>query len=233
MNTLRALKEDWGLSDEQVQKINSWAGIDLSKAIPLGTGQHGTAHDVGNNRVLKFTDDDTEADASSALINKHHKNVVNIYKVGKITTNIKHWHPDQDKKFNVYLILQEKLQGIPKDIEDVMVWLVDNTLGGFEGITTDNLKLVDGVYNFESDVDAYLDEDFNDEREVLMNIMKQIFDGIWFLKQQGVDFYDLHTGNLMFRDSKTPAIIDLGVSATNAPGKIDILQEYIRKLLII
>ena len=132
------------------------------------------------------------------------------------------------------MILQEKLREPSSIVEDDIEEILEN-LGGWEGITTDNVTIVDGAYNFEDSLDKYLDKNYFSalQRKRLAGIMMQIFDGMYFLQQQGIDFYDLHIGNLMFRDANTPVIIDLGISATDKPGKIDILQEYIKKILII
>ena len=93
MSAINDIMHDWNLSSEQIDKINRWANINLSHAKELGTGQHGTAYDVGSNSVLKITDDNTEALASSVLTNKSHKNIVNIYKVGKIKIDVSELDP--------------------------------------------------------------------------------------------------------------------------------------------
>tara|TARA_Y100000310_G_C20654218_1_gene801154 strand:+ start:646 stop:1332 length:687 start_codon:yes stop_codon:yes gene_type:complete len=228
MSVIDDLQSDYNLSNTQIKKIEAWANIDLSKARHLGGGAHGDAYDVGGNRVFKFTDDNTEADASSALITNKHKNIVNIYKVGKIRSKgVIH-------SYSTYLILQERLQNIPNnDIYDALEGFFEHHF--VEGITTDNIERTNGKYNYESAFQDYLVNEKLHNTELakrLTNIMLQIFDGLYFLKQRNIDFYDLHSGNLMFRDKNTPVIIDLGVSYTKNPGNIDVLQEYIRKIII-
>lgn len=67
-----------------LRKIKEILGIKHSKF--LGSGAYGYAHDIGNNRVLKITDDVSEAVNSKKLIGKNNKYLSNIYDVRAFRT---------------------------------------------------------------------------------------------------------------------------------------------------
>lgn len=98
-NEIDLNERDLGIEDGIINKIVS--KYTDNKAIKLGEGGNfGVAYDIGNDKILKFTKDKTEAINSKKLIGKTPKHLSNIYDV-KFFRN-------GDNIY--YIILLEKLQ---------------------------------------------------------------------------------------------------------------------------
>ena len=62
--------DDWGIEFPSVlaNKIEAWGNFKFADLTFLGGGSAGEAYDIGDGRVIKFTDDKTEAEASQNLV---------------------------------------------------------------------------------------------------------------------------------------------------------------------
>lgn len=89
------LNEDYDFMDKIFEKL----GITSYKH--LGSGLFGHAYDIGGNKVLKVTTDNTEAINSKKLIGKNLKHIANIYSVKSLNL---------EKQY--YIIILEKLKEV-------------------------------------------------------------------------------------------------------------------------
>ena len=87
-----------GIRKNIVDKIIKKYSQIISKKLGKG-GYFGMAFDIGNNKVLKFTKDKSEAVNSSKIVGKHNEHLADIYDVKKYV----------NKNETIYLILIEKL----------------------------------------------------------------------------------------------------------------------------
>lgn len=79
-------------------------GINVDSLRVIGSGQDGTAYDMGGGKVLKMTVDMKEAVACNSLVNKNFQHIARMHDVFKFQTQ----HPEHAK--NVYGIVEEKLE---------------------------------------------------------------------------------------------------------------------------
>ena len=104
----------------------------------------------------------------------------------------------------------------------------------------------DYYYSFQDESDDYevgLEDNFADgfrkvektllgyrKNEVLrkVNIIAQ---AVAELRRVGIEFYDVHDGNVMEDAKGNPVIIDLGVSNVVGCGKLDLVEDYIRGII--
>lgn len=211
-------------------------GVDASKidSYPtLGTGTRGTAFDIGNDRVLKVTNDEHEAHAASVLVGKDIKNIVRFYAVVHFG----------DSPY--YGILQEKLDPLPaasqKEFNDALVatalpiWIKRANGSWDEAKKLTKEYIVSQVKKkFSDNMNSPQAQEFarniNGKWNELVNKfgLRDIFNT---LTELGIDFHDYHAGNMMVRRGGTLVLIDLGMSKIKGSAKIDTLTESVHLCL--
>jgi hypothetical protein len=208
-------------------------GIDATRvdSFPvLGTGTRGTALDIGDDRVLKVTNDDREVAAAGTLVGQRIKNIVNFYSVFKFGDT------------GLFGIVQEKLKPLPKAdaklFNDALVatglpiW-IKRAEGSWDKVKQLTKEYVVSQVRKKFRDDLGSDEakayasDINQKWNVLVTRfgLRDMFN---VLTELGIDFHDYHAGNMMLREDGTLVLIDLGMSKVKSPGKIDTISE--RKL---
>lgn len=191
----------------------------------IGSGMSGTVYDIGNNRVLKITNDKEEAYAANKIKSKNFKNV---YKVFKVFTFKK-------QHFSKFYIECERLIPIRmnEDFEEFYNYIIQNQDADFKA----NLHMVDEVIKNSNNPEEFSelfsnkndyekdflcwhfgDNAYNFEIELMkMNIklvrmnnqFNDLINGINELKSIGVNFYDIHMKNIMRDDSNNYKFVDI------------------------
>lgn len=178
----------------------------------LGKGNHGVAFSLPDGRVLKLTDDISEARSSYHIKGKHLKHVVRIDDVFQLPGS---------KRF---LIVQERLKPMSdaesQDFFDVAQMLQAAKVGQ---------ALLDGDYpRIVRKVEHLYGED---EATAFDDTMRQ-FQMPQILRElhtNGIEFLDFHPGNLMKRGTDY-VVIDLGLS--RSPGKDPpVLEDLVRGVM--
>ena len=180
------------------KRINSYIGV------LLGSGSQGNAYEISNNKVLKITQDDSEARASNILLNHNHPNIVKFYDVFKF----------KNKHFRCYLygIVMEKLKEITdpklkKRLDDFY-----NFIPIYKSFGRGKTKYHKAIENIK-ELDEILPIDYT-----ILNALK-------FLQTKGIFYSDLFIGNAMQDDKGNFKIIDLGLSRVAGGDKIDVLED--------
>lgn len=193
----------------------------------LGTGQRGTAFDLGTDKVVKVTNDEKEAMAASMLVGKDLKNVVRFFAVWRF------------KDTSLYGILQEKLEPLPetegKAFDDALiathlpVWIYRSNydfekakLLVKEFVVSQLKKNFPG--NFNSPQAQEFARNVNDKWNMLIKRfgLRDMFNT---LRELGIDFHDFHAGNMMRRPDGTLVLIDLGMSKIRGDSNIETVSQ--------
>jgi len=178
----------------------------------LGVGQNGIAFLLPDLRVLKITKDTSEAHASIRLVGKHNETIVEILDVFEFRTV-------NDKP--LYGIVQERLQKPDADwVEFAGEWWefrADPNLrkkfhDWFETpITKKNIELFRQWLGHQG-------RTVDEEKFNWLGMTAKELRGL------GVQFRDLHNGNIMKRSDGSHVIIDLGASKS-APATIPMVSK--------
>ena len=184
-------------------------GYDTKGAKELGEGTQGVAFLLKNGKVLKITEDESEAKSSAIIAGKMTNYLVRVERVFSFgETNL----------FGIVMENLEPLSGIEQDF-----WNDFRNL--FEDIDPGELinwkkmesliyyKLEDEGYE-QDDIYAYLHEA---EQNNLPQIVNELY-------KYGIIFWDYHGDNLMKRGKQT-VLIDLGYSRIKKNPKIPILEK--------
>jgi hypothetical protein len=171
------LNEEYDFMDKIFEKL----GITDYKH--LGGGMFGHAYDIGGNKVLKVTKDETEAINSKKIKGKNLNHIANIYEIK--TLNL-------DEKY--YIIILEKLKEAQKELEKLFTDL-ENYFYSYNSEHFDK-SIINGIKNEEA-----------------VDFLKDIFKygkGVWdkwrerMKESEGeIDFNDLYDLSTWIKGSPT------------------------------
>jgi hypothetical protein len=194
--------------------LNIGVNVDeYSKWKILGTGTRGTAFDIGENKVLKLTDDENEAKAAVQLLklSGNVTNIVTFYDVAALGNT------------GMFAILQEKLTPISneekteintafKTITPLRQWLIDSD--SWDEVTNNVKK-----YFREN-------EKFSDEIKLSWKIIEKFKIKSYFemLGKLGIKFFDYHGDNFMKRGDEL-VLIDIGNSKIAGDTAVETFKE--------
>jgi hypothetical protein len=211
-------------------------GIDPSKADTLqvlGIGTRGTAFDLGN-RVLKITNDASEAAVANILKGKNLSNVVNFYDVwafgdtgffGVTQEKLLPLSKADSKKFNDAILAT----GLP-------VWMRSSEADWAkvkEKVKSFIIRQVKKKFpeNYNSQEAKDFVKSINDQWNLLVKEYK-IRDLFNTLNSLGIGFHDYHAGNMMKRSDGSLVLIDLGMSKIAGPtGSVETIEERLRRFI--
>ena len=190
-----------------------WKMVNLkapSKPKSLGEGSKGIAYDIGGNKVIKITKDNTEAKASSIVAKKGKVEGVNrIYGVYE-------WerYPDY------YIIVQDKVK-----VDD---WRAKKAINKAYNVFID---LYPGKPDYHAGESEYYTstrvKEMIESLSNLSSLYKQdsisLVKGLGNLNKLGILYRDLHAGNIGFDKSNKAVIIDLGYSKS-AGGDVKVFE---------
>lgn len=176
-------------------------GYDISNRKTLGKGTMGIAYLINDNKVLKLTTDESEANSSTVIMGQPTKHLARIEKVFKLGNT------------GFYIIIMENLQQISQEEMDFWNMLSDSyildklMIGKPKSWRELKPKLADAWDNYARDNEDELQlQDFlNKARQY--NFPEMIDE----LAKYGILFYDFHGENIMKRGNDS-VIIDLGYS---------------------
>ena len=190
-----------------------WEMVSLKafpKPKPLGEGTKGVAYDIGRNKVLKITEDDTEADASAIVAKKGKVEGVNkIYGVYEWKRYPDYYIIVQDKVSMNYKRATNATEDITNTFVDLYPEKPDDDVFNSRYYTSTRVKeMIDVLSNLNSiyKVDS-------------INLVK----GLGNLNKLGITYRDLHAGNIGFDKSHNAVIIDLGYSKS-AGGDVKVFE---------
>lgn len=214
---LKSLGEDEDIDKAAFQKhgisdiesiIQKWGPKLRSQKIALGaelgSGSRGIAYELPMTRqALKITSDKSEANAANILVGKKLKNVCEFYRIFQFDST------------GYYGIVQELLEPLSygSNIQFLEKCLNHEVIS--HAITQSQMP------NWEEEVLAELQsysmrETVSDKQiDVAERGIKEIMNGIKEIHQNGINFIDLHSGNVMLRGDVC-VIIDLGYSKSAA-----------------
>ena len=172
-----------------LNKIKKIMGIGSSRY--LGSGAYGSAHDIGDNKVLKITRDRSEASNCNKLVGKNNKYLSNIYDVRVFkTTNGETY----------YAIILEKLQRSSK------LWFLYDRLE-----KTINSQVISSI-NRHMDISVLNDIKDKFIKVFLITMVKNGYEYAWekymdkineYEKKYGLDFDDISDISFWIKGSKT------------------------------
>lgn len=180
---------------------NKLVNIDYHLLSFLGKGAYGFVYNIGNNKVIKITTDESEALNSSLLTNKKLSYVVNIFRVFKFKSINNFWFIEEEKlsKPSKMVIeglkeneLENKLLLMFFDYEEGLAYVKDYVESG-------NVK----------------EEEENDGFS-LIPLATNMIAAYQELKKININYRDFHVNNVMFdKKTKNYKIIDLGSTNKN------------------
>ena len=187
-----------------------WEMVNLkvpSKLKPIGEGSKGIVYNVGDSsKVIKITEDSSEADASSIVAKKGKVEGVNrIYGVYK-------W-----KRYPMYYII----------VQDEVDVSISRAYKIIDNITDAYIDL----YPERPDEEAIESEYYTNSvvKEMIDYLRKKnsisIVKGLGNLRKLGIMYRDLHAGNIGFDKSNKAVIIDLGYSKSPG-GDVKVFEKY-------
>lgn len=175
----------------------------------IGSGTRGIAYDIGNNTVMKITDDFSEANTSNFIKDKKLKYVNEIFDVLHLEVG-----PYKD---DYYLIFQKKLKPLSEEeFKFIRKFIepMDDPDIGFDEFK----KFSEVPEKYIQDYYRKVDRTGKDaEGDSLGQLLKLVNFFISFrneLKKNKIHFSDWHPGNIM-KDGDNYKLIDIGYS--NAP----------------
>jgi len=205
--TEEQLEEDYprDKADRIANRITTKLGIQEPKY--LGHGTIGVAYDIGDNKVLKITKDNSEAYENLKLVGKKLKYIADVYRVFEVTPeNI------PEGEWKTYAIILEKL--VPDEA---------NFKRMYERLDYVFKNIFDTDY--KEALDSYLDghqynDDAIDKSKVDNYFKKNSQDGEFFfsilriveeLREHGIDSYDFYNPeNLGYKPSGVIGFFDVG-----------------------
>jgi len=181
----------------------------------LGEGTQGVAFLLQNGRVLKITEDNTEAIASNDIAGKKLNNVCEIDRVFSFASDT--------SIYRKYFIVQEKLT-IKKE-DKIIFGIAREKLKGYYQqwytlISTEHLgKLSDIVKNNKND---FTPKEYS--------LLEDIIEGLTSLDNEFIKYGDVHPGNLGRDASGNLKIFDLGYSFSLKRNPIEALESIYMKI---
>lgn len=201
--------------------------LNVMNARALGSGEWGTAFDIGGGKVLKVTQDKKEAIASFKIVGKELKYVVNIYDVfmfrgtetyGIVQQKLSPLSDQESKEFNAAMIIT----GLPR-------WL-DSEGNDWEAAKAKTIRIVKGEATGTRKRRVYPDlaaadymrkaNEFWDLISTKYNL-KAMNDE---LLANGIKFSDYQASNMMKRGSDY-VVIDLGQSNVEGGAQPPVLEK--------
>lgn len=209
--------EAWKLLAAHSKDVAARLGItedELLDAESLGdSGAHGTAFALDANRVLKVTNDSSEADAASLLIGQHHSAIVDIYDVFRF-----------EGQASRYGIVMERLEPLtPNEFDrlDEALSIISEPLQYSSSRYLDELvdtwrhMLMEDMAD-DDDPDVLSSELATVDRQERILIDCGVDAMMEQLIESGINFTDYHPGNIMRRRGQQKlVVIDLGMSISN------------------
>ena len=116
-----------GILSIPLQTILKKNGIVTNKFNFLGRGSYGVVFDIGDNKVLKITEDDKEIDSTSVMQKYSHKNIVefyNVFRVDKSEYLID--FPEIKLAIIAGIIIEEYCYKLPNEMKELIKFLDRN-----------------------------------------------------------------------------------------------------------
>lgn len=194
------------IDDEMIPKVMKKFGIQNYKHIGE-CGEFGCAFDIGGNKVLKITTDQSEAIESNKLKGKTLNNISNIYSVFKINYNGKDYYIIQCEKLNTQ---PDKFKQYYNQLNDVFRKNIDVPA---VDVLVDYYQEDLQAYNneFRDDIDQFLDKnsDYGKFYQGLLNIIDE-------LRKYGIQSSDyINYKNLGYKPNGNLGFFDVGFGDTN------------------
>lgn len=208
------------------ESTKSFAGYsDLSEIAYLGSGHHGNAYVIHHGKVLKITDDISEAEACSKIRGRRLSNVVRVYNVAVIKGGI----PTRWAILEDYIPtgLNAEETDIIDSISTVMYTWAQSTGKDLREINwLDRSNIVHFSSYFERYRQRLIDNPLTEQ------IMISLFRGLRALAKSGISYGDIHEGNIRKDSAGNYILFDLGFSYTDSPSRMDVI-ESVKKIHLV
>lgn len=166
----------------------------------LNRGTNGVAYSLGDDFVLKITNDPVEARTAAWLSNNNFMHIAHIYTVYQVESRTRfpssflfrfpYWE-------DVYFIVLEKLDtSVSKDISNMLAELVEN-------FPFDSRKKTVLTMLNQSKVKTFF------KKSKYYELYKEVKELLSYLKVYGINFYDFHEGNVGRKKNGKLAIFDV------------------------
>lgn len=202
----------------------------------IGKGTRGVVFDIGGGKALKITDDISEAKVAEQLKNKDLRGLYRTFGAYQFTNyptsnqleKLKSEDLENEIK-DVYFIVMEKLHG--NRSRALPIRRMGDKLGSILHFISDTSSSEWSDKNFK----RFLEKENLDlltnatgGSEQLTDDMIEMAYGLNYLNKLGIDFNDLHEGNIMFNSKGEPVIIDIGYShgGTGSPKVFEGIGPY-------
>jgi len=190
-------------------------GIKIKNETPLGSGSRGQAFETQDGKVLKITNDASEAKASMKLKDSNSEHLTKVLDVFKFNLRV------GNREF--FGILQEKLDKLSHKESFELERAIDNSL--LRMISPGKIETWE---TFKSNAENIIDR-HNRDKEKFLNSLKilekfnvdKIMDELY---QARIHYTDYHAGNFMKRGDKY-VLIDLGYSKSEGAQEPPILER--------
>lgn len=176
-----------GTNWDQLENFLRDEQIEFSSINWLGSGEYGNAYSLGNGKVLKITNSESEFEIAGQILNKKIPGLVEIYDRG--------WY--QDEKPKLYYILMQELD-TDSSIED-MFSRVEMIL------TTQGLD-ISQTGNFDEDEYDGSEGELNAETIKFMDDLDTIYRSC---RNLGIAVPDVNYGNLGYDNSGNLTLFDI------------------------
>jgi hypothetical protein len=206
----RSHRAVWDSAAKVAKKMLAQHGIQLGEE--LGCGKFGCAFDaVDKPYIIKLTGDGSEAAAWQQVINAVGDGT---WPEGLAVTYCTEMVPDEHLFGRMFIIMQEELEPIYEDVEV----LINDILIG-QAIVEGNAELLRsaikaGRYGeLDDDIDPDDADAVSDAEDGIYNMLLPLIEATNFLYEHGIEWGDLHTGNIMQTHSGDLRIVDVGNSS--------------------
>jgi hypothetical protein len=203
----------------------------------LGKGSFGSAYRVwlgGKQSVLKFTRDPSEAQASAFLRGKPHRNVVDIYEAWSLN-----WTNDRSLRgwYAIHRAYMVPLSKKDSALLDVLWVLYGDMSLDLKFPKTHHRAMLDKWRNYIRDEMEELGILTAPSLHRCVTLLIETSECVHALHGLGVDWEDIHSGNMMRRADGTMVIADVGYSSMHNETVVhvddlteDAARGYIKKL---
>jgi serine/threonine protein kinase len=192
--------------------------LDVDKIRLLGDGgSHGIAF-TDESKVVKITDDKSEAIASSKIAGKQIKGINNIWYVGRFSRETPYHDAEiTTEKVQYYVIVQDLLNINLSAREKQMSDIVGDYITDIKW-PINVPKAVDDIY-----IGYYRKHKQNIMSVSNTKIITSLLNNLNALYQHGITYLDVRSDNVGKDQNGNLVLFDLGVSVTKKPSEINII----------
>ena len=224
----------WAISNHQIEGISERDFINkilkglkykpVDKKYQLGSGSMGNAYLIDNGRkVLKLTTDISEAKATNKIVGKNMKYVVNYYSVIKLVSKI------IKLPINIYATIMDNVEtdylyfaSMFDDMNKVM-HPIEGVNYNYQMKKDIKYKNVKALEYYKNIIDNHDNEEEGNNAMELYTFMIDLYSE---LSKYGIDFEDLHEGNMGIRNGNWVAFDLRGKGGLKVKKRLELKEKH-------